>query len=72
MESFNGHFKGESGGLFFDAKNMWELRRALAEQIEYYNVQRRHSALGYMAPWAYIKQEVPLPQPALDLAQISS
>jgi transposase InsO family protein len=59
-------------GLFFDAKNMWELRRAIAEQIEYYNVQRRHSALGYVAPWAYIKQEVTLPQPALDLAQISS
>ena len=72
MESFNGHFKGESGGLFFDAKNMWELRRALAEQIEYYNVQRRHSALGYVSPWTYIKQEVTLPQPALDLAQISS
>ena len=26
-ESFNGHFKGESECLFFDAKNMWELGR---------------------------------------------
>jgi transposase InsO family protein len=50
MESFNGHFKGESGSLFFDARNIWELRRALAEQIEYYNARRRHSALGYLAP----------------------
>ncbi len=81
MESFNGHFKGENGSLFFDARNMWELRRAIALQIEYCNAQRRHSAcvranthrhaLGYFAPWTYIKKEVTLPKPALDLAQIS-
>jgi len=72
MESFNGHFKGESGQLFLDARNMWELRREIAKQIEYYNMQRRHSALGYLAPWTYIKQEVTLPERALDLAQISA
>jgi len=72
MESFNGHFKGESGSLFFAARNMWELRRAIAEQIEYYNARRRHSALGYLAPWTYIKREVALPEQTLDLAQISS
>ncbi len=72
MESFNGHFKGESGSLFGDARNIWELRRAIADQIEYYNVTRRHSALGYVSPWAYVKQEVTLPEPTLDLAQISS
>jgi len=33
MESFNGHFKGESEGLFFDARNMWELRREIAVQM---------------------------------------
>jgi len=68
MESFNGHFKGESGSLFFDAKNMWELRRVIALQIEYYNAQRRHSALGYLSPWAYVKQEVTLPKRTLDLS----
>ena len=72
MESFNGHFKGESGSVFFDARNMWELRRVIAEQIEYYNVRRRHSALGYLSPWTYIKQEVTLPEPTLELAQISA
>ena len=72
MESFNGHFKGESGSLFFDARNMWELRRLIALQIQYYNARRRHSALGYLSPWAYIKQEVTLPERTLDLAQISS
>ena len=72
MESFNGHFKGESGSLFGDARNMWELRRAIADQIEYYNARRRHSTLGYLAPWTYVKQEVTLPDPTLDLAQISA
>jgi hypothetical protein len=28
-------------------------------------------ALGYLVPWTYIEQEVRLPEPALDLAQIS-
>jgi len=50
MESFNGHFKGENGSLFFGARNMWELRRAIDTQIQYYNAQRRHSTLGYLAP----------------------
>jgi len=72
MESFNGHFKGENGSLFFGARNMWELRRAIDTQIQYYNAQRRHSTLGYLAPRTYINQEVTLPEPALDLAQISS
>jgi transposase InsO family protein len=41
-------------------------------QIEYYNAQRRHSTLGYLAPQTYINQEVTLPEPALDLALLSS
>jgi len=72
MESFNGHFKGENGSLFFGARNMWELRRAIDTQIQYYNAQRRHSTLGYLAPRTYINQEVTLPEPALDLALLSS
>jgi transposase InsO family protein len=44
----------------------------IAEQIEYYNVTRRHSALGYLPPWTYIKQEVPLPDQFLEVSQISS
>jgi len=46
MESFNGHFKGEKGSLFYDAANIWELTRTIAMQVDYYNAQRRHSALG--------------------------
>jgi putative transposase len=72
MESFNARFKGENTSLFVDARNMWELRRAIALQIEYYNAHRRHSTLGYLAPQTYINQQVTLPEPALDLAPLSS
>ena len=44
MESFNGHFKGENGSLFFDAANIWELARAISVQVDYHNARRRHSA----------------------------
>jgi len=68
MESFNGHFKGENGSLFFDAANIWELTRAISVQVDYYNARRRHSALGYLAPLAHINCEVSLPEPILDSA----
>ena len=68
MESFNGHFKGESKSLFYDAANIWELERTVAQQMRYYNGKRRHSALGYLAPMCYIIKEAILPQPALGLA----
>lgn len=72
MESFNGHFKGGNDSLFHDAANIWELTRAVSMQVEYYNGQRRHSALGYLAPRTYINREVSLPEPLLDLAQLST
>jgi len=68
MESFNGHFKGENKSLFYDAANIWELERAVAQQMRYYNGKRRHSTLGYLAPMCYIIKEEILPQPALGLA----
>lgn len=72
MESFNGHFKGENGSLFFDAANIWGLARAISVQVDYYNARRRHSALEYLAPLTYINQEVSLPEPILDLALLST
>jgi putative transposase len=68
MESFNSRFKGENKSLFFEAANLWELGRLVAQQIEYHNRRRRHSALGYVAPIDYIIQKEILPQPALGLA----
>ena len=82
MESFNGHFEGENGSLFFDAANIWELARAISVQVDYHNARRRHSAclranthrqaLGYLAPLTCINQEVSLPEPILDLALLST
>jgi len=70
MESFNGHFKGESKSLFHDTANLWELDRLVAQQMAYYNGRRRHATLGYTAPMDYIIQEEILPQPAVGLAAL--
>lgn len=68
MESFNSRFKGENKSLFHEAANIWELRRLIAQQMEYHNCRRRHSTLGYTAPINYIIQEEILPQRTLGLA----
>jgi len=68
MESFNGRFKGENKSLFYETANIWELKRLIAQQIEYHNSRRRHSTLGNTAPIHYIIQEEILPQPAFALA----
>jgi len=68
MESFFGRFKTENASLFHEAKNIWELKRVIAQQIDYYNRRRRHSTLRYMPPMDYIIQEEILPELALGLA----
>jgi len=64
----NSRFKGENKSLFHEAANIWELRRLIAQQMEYHNCKRRHSALAYTAPINYIIQEEILPQPMVALA----
>lgn len=44
----------------------------MAQQVEYHNSRRRHSALGYTAPIDYIIQEEILPELALGLAPQSA
>jgi len=68
MEWFFGRFKTENQSLFHEAMNIWELRRVLAQQVDYYNRRRRHSTLGNTAPMSYVAQEGILPEPALGLA----
>ena len=68
MESFFGRFKTENQSLFHEAMNIWELRRVIAQQINYYNRRRRHSTLRYLPPMDYIIQEEILPEPAFGLA----
>ena len=55
MESFNGRFKTEGHSLFLDAHDITELRTVVAERMHYYNSERRHSSIGYLAPRAYIE-----------------
>lgn len=54
MEAFNSSFKREGESLFVEAANVEELRELVDGQMSYYNRQRRHSALGYESPVAYI------------------
>lgn len=56
MESFNGHFKGESMSLFLEAESIEELNDVVEGQVRYYNEERLHSSLDYKSPVAYIKQ----------------
>jgi transposase InsO family protein len=56
MESFNGHFKNEALSLFLDAQTLDELVAVVDERMRYYNTQRRHSSIGYLAPVAYIQR----------------
>ncbi len=71
MESFHSSLKRENKDLFLEAKNIWELKRIVKERIEYYNQDRRHSALDYKSPINYLKREKILPENMKSLAQIS-
>ena len=55
MEAFNSRFKTENQSLFNEARTFAELAALLAERFEYYNRERRHSAIGYLAPLSYVK-----------------
>jgi putative transposase len=56
MESFNGRFKTENHSLFLEAPDIPALRTVVAERMHYYNTERRHSSLGYIAPRTYIER----------------
>ena len=56
MESFNSRFKCEGRSLFLDAQSISELEMIVTERMEYYNTQRRHSSIGYLAPLTYIER----------------
>jgi putative transposase len=56
MESFHSRFKAEGHSLFLDAWTLPELAAVVDERMHYHNRQRRHSALDYLPPLAYIKR----------------
>ena len=59
MESFNGHFKNEVLSLFLDAQTLDELVAVVDERVHYYNTERRHSSIDYLAPVAYLQGQRP-------------
>jgi putative transposase len=56
MESFNGHFKCPNLSLFYEAKDLDELRIVIKERVRYWNRKRRHSTLDYKAPLTYLAE----------------
>ncbi len=56
MESFIGRFKTEGHSLFLEANTLPELVAVVAQQMHYYNTERRHSSLGYLAPMTFLEQ----------------
>ncbi len=56
MESFIGRFKEENHSLLLEAQTVEELVTVVDQRMDYYNTQRRHSAIGYLSPLAYIER----------------
>ncbi len=53
MEAFFSRFKTENRSLLLDCQTLEELETVIAERIDYYNRERRHSRIGYVAPLSY-------------------
>ncbi|HET9000723.1 MAG TPA: DDE-type integrase/transposase/recombinase [bacterium] len=54
MEAFFSRFKTENRSLTLDCQTLDELTGMIARRIDYYNRDRRHSAIGYVAPLNYV------------------
>jgi len=61
VESFWGRFKEENASLIGTAETLPELRNVIADQIAYYNRERRHSGIDYRSPVEFLKAEGRLP-----------
>lgn len=55
LESFIGRFKTENRSLLLDAEGISDLRDVVSTQMHYYNAERRHSSIDYLAPLTYIE-----------------
>lgn len=56
MEAFFSRFKNENRSLLLDAPTLEALEQVVKERMTYYNDARRHSSLGYVPPWTYLKR----------------
>ncbi len=50
MEAFFSRFKTENRSLLLDCQTLEGLATVIAQRIDYYNRERRHSRIGYVAP----------------------
>lgn len=56
MESFISRFKSEGHSLFLDAHSLTELAEVVDQRMQYHNVERLHSSIGYRSPLDFIQQ----------------
>lgn len=56
MESFFSRFKSENHSIFYDCPDIPTLTATVSKRMKYYNVQRRHSSLGNIAPLTYLEK----------------
>lgn len=56
MESLIGRFKEENRSLFLDAQSLAGLTAVVDERVQYYDTERRHSAIGYQSPVRHIER----------------
>jgi transposase InsO family protein len=56
MEAFFSRFKEVGRSLFLDAQSITELAAVVDSRMAYYNIERRHSSIGYVPPLTYIER----------------
>jgi putative transposase len=56
IESMWGRIKTEIGSLITEAQTLEELKAVMDNHMQYYNAQRRHSAIDNQAPLTYLEQ----------------
>jgi hypothetical protein len=56
VEAWNSRFKNENRSLFLEPKDLGELRAVVAERIDYYNGERRHSAVRNQPPLVWVER----------------
>jgi len=55
MEGFINRFKEENRSLLLTARTLRELQEVVAERMNYYNTERRHSRTDYLAPLTHLE-----------------
>jgi transposase InsO family protein len=56
MEAFNSRFKTEGHSLFLASQTLADLLVVVDVRMQYYNIQRRRSSIGYVPPLTFIRQ----------------